>query len=125
MVFVLMASKVVLNKSPLVVEVFDFAVKFELFLALDGLVLELLLLNFVVLGDHNVDLRVKDKLLPDDLKLEFVELLDLFVVVPAHFLVLLLEERDMLEAGLFIVEETTNARLFLVLDDLFLEDLQL
>ena len=125
MVFVLMASKVVLNESPLVVEVFDFAVKFELFLALDGLVLELLLLNFVVLEDHNVYLRVKDKLLPDDLKLEFVELLDLFVVVPAHFLVLLLEERDMLEAGLFIVEETTNARLFLVLDDLFLEDLQL
>ena len=123
--FALMASKVVLNESPLVVEVFDFAVKFELFLALDGLVLELLLLNFVVLGDHNVDLRVKDKLLSDDLKLEFVELLDLLVVVPAHFLVLLLEKRDMLEAGLFIVEETTNARLLLVLDDLFLEDLQL
>ena len=120
MVFVLMASKVILNESPLVVEVFDFAVKFELFLALDGLVLELLLLNFVVLGDHNVDLRVKDKLLSDDLKLEFVELLDLLVVVPAHFLVLLLEKRDMLEAGLFIVEETTNARLLLVLDDLFL-----
>lgn len=88
--FVLMHAEVIFSNSSLVIEVFHLSVEFELSLSVYSLILELLFLDFVVLRYHDVDLRVENELLSNDLELELVELLDLLVVVPPHLLVLLL-----------------------------------
>ena len=121
--FGFMYAEVIFGDGPLVVEVFHLPVEVELPLAVYGLILELLLLDLVVLRYHDVDLRVEHELLPDDLELVLVELLDLLVVVSPHLLVLLLEERDVLEAGLLVVEETADARFLLIFNHFLLQDL--
>ena len=90
-----------------------------------GIVISLLILDLLVLRLHNVDLGVKDKLVSDYLKLFLIELLNGSIVVPAHLLILLLQERDVLEAGLLVVEEGTDARLLLIVNDLLFQDLKL
>ena len=90
-----------------------------------GIVICLLILDLLVLRLHNVDLGVKDKLVSDYLKLFLIELLNGSIVVPAHLLILLLQERDVLEAGLLVVEERTDARLLLIVNDLLFQDLKL
>ena len=121
----LMGTEIVLSDGSLVVQVFHLTIEFELAFAIDGLVLELLFFHFVILRDHDVDLRVKHKLLSNDLKLELVKLLNLLVVVSAHLLILLLQERYVLEAGLFIIKEAADARLLLILDDFLFQYLEL
>lgn len=124
-VLALVSTEIVLSDGSLVVQVFHLTVELELAFAVDCLVLELLFFHFVILRDHDVDLRVKHKLFSNDLKLELVKLLNLLVVVSAHFLILLLQERYVLEAGLFIVEEAADAGLLLILDDFLFQYLEL
>lgn len=123
--FSFMYAEVIFSDRPLVVQVFHLPVEVELPLAVYGLILELLLLDLVVLRYHDVDLRVEYELLPDYFELEFVELLDFLVIVATHLLILLLQERYVLEARLLVVKETADARLLLIFNHFLLQDLKL
>ena len=121
--FGFMYAEVIFSDRPLVVEVFHLPVEVELPLAVYCLILELLLLDLVVLRYHDVDLRVEYELLPDYFELEFVKLLDFLVIVATHLLILLLQERYVLEARLLVVKETADARLLLIFNHFLLQDL--
>jgi len=121
----LLEADVVLGVDALLGDLLELPVELGVSLEVDGVVVALLVLHLLVLREHDVDLRVEHELLPDDLELELVQLLDALVVVATHLLVLLLEEGDVLEGGLLVVEERADAGLLLVLHDLLLQDLQL
>jgi hypothetical protein len=89
-----------------------------------SIIVGLLVLYLLILCLHNVDLRVKNKLIANDLKFLLIQLFDLSIVVPAHLLVFLLQERNVLEAGLFVVEQGTDPGLLLIIYDFLLQDLE-
>jgi hypothetical protein len=70
-------------------------------------------------------LTAQHKLLAHCLEPLLLELILSFVGVFAHLGVLLLEEVDVHVTGLVIVEESTNARLLLILNNFFFQDFHL
>ena len=123
--FGFMHAEVIFGDRPLIVKVFHLSVEVELAFAVYGLILELLLFDLVVLRYHDIDLRVEHELLPDYFELKFVELLDFLVIVATHLLILLFEERYVLEAGLFVVKKTADAGFLLIFNHFLLQDLKL
>ena len=85
----------------------------------------LLILDLLILRLHNIDLRVEHELITYDSQFLVIKLIYLTIVVPAHLLILLLKQGNVLETGLFVIKERADAGLFLIINDLFLQDLEL
>ena len=97
-------AQIILSVKAVVVRILEVSIHFEQTLLENLVILSDVFFHFIVLGYHNVDLRVKHELFADDPELELVELLGLLVVVPPHLLILLLEQRYVLKAGLLVIE---------------------
>ena len=88
-------------------------------LADDAVIVALLVLDFLVLNEHNVDLGVEHELFTNHVQLVLVQLLQFAVIVTTHLGVLLLEQGDMLETGLLVIKQGANAGLLFVFHDFF------
>lgn len=84
-----------------------------------------LLLELLSLFLDNLELRVEDELLALDLERLLLELIECPVEVALHLRILILEQADVLVAGLVVVVQTTDTRLLLVLQNLLFQNLQL
>ena len=91
----------------------------------NSVIVFLLIFYFRILLNHYIDLRVKDELFSDNLEFVFVKLFNLSIIVTSHLLILLLKKRNVLKAALFIIKQGTNARFFLVLNNLFFQNFKL
>jgi hypothetical protein len=103
----------------LLANVLELLVYLEVSLRNYSVVVPLLIFDFLVLAQHDINLRVEHELFSNNIQLVLVQLLKLTVVVSPHFGVLLLEKRVVLERRLLIVEEGTDAALLLVFNNLF------
>ena len=74
---------------------------------------------------QDLNLRVENKLLSDDLSHLPVQVLDVVVVVTAHLGVLVFQQLDVLVGSLVVVVQAANARLLFILKDFLLEYFQL
>ena len=127
----LLSLKITLKISALVLQVVpNFLSIFGLLLGLKKLLLYFrfifisLFVKFSCLVSNCVNLTLENELFADNVKLDLIEFLLLFVKVSLHLSVLNLEQINVLVGSLFIIKETSNAALFLIFYDFFFQNFE-